>query len=247
MVRSGREVPAVYRTVQEVSGLLKVHPRTLRRMIRQGKLAAVKVGKEWRIPDGAVDRLLPGHGDAGRPGRLFMTAEEFLRLPVENLPVQLIKGWVARDPAPFVPHQILVGRLHVLLYRGIAEPGHGVVLPSPTDVVLGDDTVLQPDLLAVSRDRSHIIGRRVEGPPDLVVEVEADNTRERDLTTKRMLYAKHGVREFWFVSGGGSFLLQLSEPADDDYRARSVYEKPAAVTSRAFPGLTVSLADLFEG
>ena len=234
----------MYQSVREVADRLRVHPRTLRRMIRDGRLDAVKVGKEWRIPDQSMDRLL-GPGAAGSAEPLFMTAGEFLRLPETNLPVQLLKGWVVRDPAPFVPHQILVGRLHLLLHRGIAEPGHGVVLLAPADVVLSDDTVLQPDLLAVARDRSRIIRQRVEGPPDLVVEVEAESTRERDLTAKRMLYARHGVKEFWFVSGTRHLVLQLSEPADDDYRSRSVLEGPASLTSVAFPGFSVSLAELF--
>jgi excisionase family DNA binding protein len=235
----------LYQSVRQVADRLKVHPRTLRRLIRDGRLDAVKVGKEWRIPQEAMERLLgPGAAEPAEP--LFMTAGEFLRLPETNLPVQLIKGWVVRDPAPFVPHQILVGRLHLLLYRGIVEPGQGVVLLAPTDVVLSGDTVLQPDLLAVARNRSSIIGRRVEGPPDLVVEVEAESTRERDLTAKRMLYARHGVKEFWFVSGTRRLVFQLSDPADDDYRSRSVRELPASVTSVAFSSFSISLADLFE-
>lgn len=238
---------AVYRTVQEVSDLLNVRPRTLRRMIRNGDLAAVKIGKAWRIPDGVVEQLLATDGRLRGPRRLFMTTDEFLRLPEETLPVQLIKGYVVRDPAPFVPHQVLVGRLYILLHRAIAEQGQGTVLLSPTDVVLSGDTVLQPDALAVSEMRSHIITNRVEGPPDLVVEVEAENTRERDMTSKRMLYAKYGVPEFWFVSGRREFLVQMTEPVDDDYRVKAVHEKPATVTARAFPGLTVSLDQLLEG
>lgn len=244
MIHCVQEVPALYHSVREAADRLRVHPRTLRRMIRDGRLDAVKVGKEWRITDQAMDRLLgPGAGGPTEP--LFMTTQEFLRLPETNLPVQLIQGWVVRDPAPFVPHQILVGRLYLLLHRGITEPGHGVVLLAPTDVALSHDTVLQPDLLAVARERSSIIRQRVEGPPDLVVEVEAESTRERDLTAKRMLYAKYGVKEFWFVAGTRHLVFQLSEPVDDDYRSRAVREKPANFTSAAFPDLCVSLGELF--
>jgi excisionase family DNA binding protein len=236
----------MYHSVQEFADLLKVDPRTLRRLIRAGKLEAVKVGKEWRIPGSAVEGLSIArpHLPVEPP---FMTTAEFLRLPQTNLPVQLIKGQVARDPAPYVPHQLLVGRLHIILHRGIVEPGDGIALLSPTDVVLSDDTVLQPDLLAVGHARSHMVGRRVEGPPDLVVEVEAENTRERDLTSKRMLYAKHGVTEFWFVSGNRRLVYQLSEPSSDDYRVKAVLQEPASLTSVAFPGLRFPLSELFAG
>ncbi len=36
-------------TVDDISKMLDMHPKTLQRYIREGKLRAVKVGKAWRI------------------------------------------------------------------------------------------------------------------------------------------------------------------------------------------------------
>ena len=41
--------------------------------------------------------------------------------------------------------------------------------------------------------------RGVEGPPDLVIEVVSPSNRSRDLLTKRALYGRAGVREYWLV------------------------------------------------
>lgn len=38
-----------YYTVDQVSEMIKMHPKTVRRFIREGKLKANKVGKQWRI------------------------------------------------------------------------------------------------------------------------------------------------------------------------------------------------------
>ncbi|HRX57712.1 MAG TPA: helix-turn-helix domain-containing protein [Eubacteriales bacterium] len=38
-----------YFTVEQVSELLKMHPKTIQRYIREGKLRAVKFGKGWRV------------------------------------------------------------------------------------------------------------------------------------------------------------------------------------------------------
>lgn len=38
-------------TVEELAALLEMHPRTIRRYIREGKLHASKVGGEWRISE----------------------------------------------------------------------------------------------------------------------------------------------------------------------------------------------------
>ena len=57
----------------------------------------------------------------------------------------------------------------------------GVVYPSPADVVLSDTDIVQPDILFVSKERSHILTREnVRGAPDLVVEILSPATAERD-------------------------------------------------------------------
>lgn len=38
-----------YYTVEQISAMLSIHPKTIQRYIRQGKLYASKIGKGWRI------------------------------------------------------------------------------------------------------------------------------------------------------------------------------------------------------
>ena len=38
-----------YRSVEQISELLNIHPKTIQRYIREGKLRAVKIGKSWRV------------------------------------------------------------------------------------------------------------------------------------------------------------------------------------------------------
>jgi len=45
-------------SVREVADLLGVHPETVRRLIYDGRLDAVRVGRVLRVHRGAVDRLL---------------------------------------------------------------------------------------------------------------------------------------------------------------------------------------------
>jgi excisionase family DNA binding protein len=42
----------------EAAALLKIHPKTLQRMARQGDVAAVHIGKLWRFRASALDRWL---------------------------------------------------------------------------------------------------------------------------------------------------------------------------------------------
>ncbi|WKY44890.1 helix-turn-helix domain-containing protein [Eubacteriaceae bacterium ES2] len=38
-----------YYTVDQISQMLNIHPKTIQRYIREGKLNATKIGKSWRI------------------------------------------------------------------------------------------------------------------------------------------------------------------------------------------------------
>ena len=44
----------------EAAALLRVHPRTITRMIARGQLEATKVARSWRIRRSDVEAMLPG-------------------------------------------------------------------------------------------------------------------------------------------------------------------------------------------
>ena len=47
-------------TTEEVAARFRVNVRTVRRMIRAGKLKAVRVGKEYRIEESEIERITEG-------------------------------------------------------------------------------------------------------------------------------------------------------------------------------------------
>ncbi len=47
-------------TVAEVAKLARVSRMTVYRMVHAGELPAIRVGKSYRVPQGAVDDLLSG-------------------------------------------------------------------------------------------------------------------------------------------------------------------------------------------
>ena len=69
------------------------------------------------------------------------------------------------------------------------------------DVILAEDSVVQPDLLLIRKDRLSILAPEgVRGAPDLVVEVlSPGSTAARDRGSKRHLYGRYGVQEYWLV------------------------------------------------
>ena len=128
-----------------------------------------------------------------------LTYEDYCNTPDDER-YELLDGDLLMTPAPRVSHQKAVIKLGARLYYFVEERELGVVLSSPSDVVLSDTDVVQPDLLFVSNERAHIVTEdNIQGAPDLVVEILSPSTADRDLTVKRALYAKHGIQEYWIV------------------------------------------------
>jgi Uma2 family endonuclease len=112
---------------------------------------------------------------------------------------ELVFGRLYVTPSPFGPHQVVSDVLERHLGR-IARASGGFSFHAPFDVVLADHSVVQPDVFYLSAARLDIVGDRVEGAPDLVVEILSPNTARMDRGQKLDLYARCGARECWLVS-----------------------------------------------
>jgi len=113
-----------------------------------------------------------------RKERRSVTTGEYLQTPETVLPCELAYVVMRVAEAPTVKHQRIVGELFLSLTAHVRERQLGEVLLSPIDVILDDDAalVVQPDLIYVSNERSHIVSDRVHGAPDLAVEILSPHT-----------------------------------------------------------------------
>lgn len=50
-----------YYTVEEIATLLHIHPKTIQRYIREGKLKATKIGKSWRVTGHELSSFTEGN------------------------------------------------------------------------------------------------------------------------------------------------------------------------------------------
>lgn len=180
-----------------------------------------------------------------RPVKL--TYEDLLGFPEDGRRHELLDGEHVVTPAPSIRHQTLVTRLLVALARHLEASGRGTVLPAPVDVLLSESTVVEPDLVYVSDERSSILEERaIRGGPDLVVEVLSESSRSRDEVTKRHLYEKHGVAEYWIVDP----VLATVKVFRGDARGFAepvllAREKDETLESPLLPGFALSLTALF--
>ncbi|MEM6454134.1 MAG: Uma2 family endonuclease [Acidobacteriota bacterium] len=172
------------------------------------------------------------------------TYADLCALPADGKRYALHEGEIVVSPSPSLAHQRLV---RVLLLRlAAACPADVEIVPSPMDVVLADDTVLQPDLLLVSAARRSILQDVVRGAPDAVIEVLSPSTRLLDRNLKLTLYARHGVDTCWLVDPQTRTVECYQRDAQEGaFRREATLDATATLTTPLLPALRLDVAALF--
>ena len=173
------------------------------------------------------------------------TYKDYEELP-EGAPYQLIGGELVMTPAPVPYHQIIIGGIFLKLSKYIEKNNMGSVILSPVDVYFSETDTYQPDIIFIGKNRLDIIGeKKIEGPPDLIIEILSPATAYYDLRAKKDVYEQSGVKEYWivdpiqkaievFVNKKGKFELLGSAKVE------------GAVKSDILKGLSIEVKEIFE-
>ncbi len=178
-----------------------------------------------------------------KPVKPKLAYEDYARLPDDER-CELIDGELIPMPSPKWLHQLMQSEIFRPLINFVYERGLGKVVTSPMDVILSDFNVVQPDVIFVSNARAHIIGDYVHGAPDLVVEILSPSTADYDRTTKRELYERYGVPEYWLVDPYAKTITILRMDADG-YNVHAVYGEGDTLSSPTLAGFSLNLSELF--
>lgn len=182
------------------------------------------------------------------PVQSRMTWSEYQQLPEDGYRYEVLDGQLMMSPAPGRRHQQVSMNLSFLIetWRRQTAPA-GVLLAAPFDVVLADDTILQPDLVYIAPPNlSLLVGERLCGAPDLAVEIFNARSAARDRVAKLQAYARFGVPEYWLVDLEGRIVTMLGLDAGQ-YTAIASGTGRTPLASRVLAGLRVAPADVFEG
>ena len=152
------------------------------------------------------------------PAPLRMTYEEFLAWADEDTLAEWVDGEVVMTTPASDRHQDLVGFLESLLRLYVEEHELGVVRIAPFQVKLEQGR--EPDLIFIAREHlARLQENRVEGPPDLVVEIVSPKSVARDRGEKFYEYAQGGVPEYWLIDPQARWA--------EFYRLKEGYYRPA--------------------
>ncbi|MFZ2958663.1 MAG: Uma2 family endonuclease [Candidatus Ozemobacteraceae bacterium] len=154
-------------------------------------------------------------------------------------------------PAPSRQHATISGNLFSHLHNffsgkpcQVYNAPFDVRLPrnkEPDDDV---DTVVQPDILVVC-DEKKLDDKGCRGAPDLVIEILSPSTAPKDHITKKHLYEKHGVKEYWLVSPTDRIVTLYSRESSGGFGPAQFFSDSDIIRISIFPGLEIDLAKVF--
>ncbi len=168
-----------------------------------------------------------------RTMRDVFTKSDYERLP-EGFPAQLIEGCLVKEPTPTYGHQSVVTRLVLALARHVHPD---LIVLSPTDVLVDEVNVFQPDLVVLRR-RPPLDDHYV-GTPLVAFEVLSPASVRHDREVKLPRLLDLGVEEVWLVDPRARTIER------HDRTGATQGDPDAAVASQAVPGLELTPAILF--
>ena len=167
-------------------------------------------------------------------------------LQEEGAPFQLINYELIMSPSPVSIHQLISGKLIQLILNFIDNTNNGgAAFTAPMDVKFNEGNIFQPDILYIAANRKNeILKERIEGAPDLIIEILSPSNAYYDLREKKNIYEKYGVREYIIIDPHqqDAELYILKEGL---FYLHQQAKKQGKLNSLVLPGLSFDLIKIF--
>jgi Uma2 family endonuclease len=177
-----------------------------------------------------------------------LTVADLDACPDDNNRYELIEGELFVSRAPGIPHQRVLQNLQMELYSYLKENAVGILVPG-TGAIFSDYDAVIPDLAFVRTERWADVTseQKIISAPDIVVEIlsPGSENRRRDLSVKRQLYAKYGVKEYWVVDSEDHSVLIFhlhEQTLEEIATVRGINE----ITSPLLPGFHIKAGAVFD-
>lgn len=148
-------------------------------------------------------------------------------------------------PAPIMGHQEISMRLGAELLVQLRGKSC-FPYAAPTDVTFEESkdtpTVVQPDLFVLCGDYKR--GKRVVDVPTLIVEILSPSTSGKDAVTKRALYERVGVKEYWIIDGANE-IVEVWRHSGERYEQPQKYVRGDTIQCGVLPDVRIEVNLIF--
>jgi len=149
------------------------------------------------------------------------------------------------SPAPSVRHQKTVNNINIFLSTHPKKKDECFVGIAPTDVVLSEYDVVQPDVFVVC-DEKKIAEANIQGAPDLIVEVLSSGTAIKDKREKKKVYEKYGVKEYIIIDPLLLYAERFLLEKDGHYGKEDIFGSTEILPLASMEDIKIPLWEVFE-
>ncbi|MDQ2937841.1 MAG: Uma2 family endonuclease [Acidobacteriota bacterium] len=178
----------------------------------------------------------------------LLTVADLEACPDDGNRYELVEGELFVSRAPGIPHQRVLHNLQIELAAYLKTNPVGIIVPG-TGAVFSDYDAVIPDLVFVRNERWQDVtsGDKIIRAPDLVVEIISSGTenRRRDLSVKRQLYAKYGVKEYWIVDPDNRSVL-IFRLREQKLQEIATLKRDEELTSPILPAFELKVSAIFN-
>ena len=146
-------------TVEELAGYLRVTEKTVYRLLKQGRIPAVKVGHQWRFDKNSIDEWLH-HNMEGVRARILVIDDD--------------------EPIRSLFKEVLEGQGHVIATAGTSAKGLAYVMQQDFDLIFLDLKMPGTDGAELLREM-----RRAKGKIPVVIITGYPDSEMMDRTMKQ--------------------------------------------------------------
>jgi len=147
-------------------------------------------------------------------------------------------------PAPTTRHQNIVYNVSFILKSKLLNKSCRPFV-APTDVVLSEYDVVQPDVFVVC-DEKKITEANIQGAPDLTVEVLSPATALKDKREKKNLYEKYGVKEYIIVDPAAQYVERFLLEEGGLYGKGGIFGPKEVLPLVSLKKIEIPLWEIFE-
>jgi Uma2 family endonuclease len=176
-----------------------------------------------------------------------LTYDDFVKFPDDGNRHEIIGGEHYVTPSPNTRHQSVSMNLTRALILYLERHPRGRLFAAPFDVGFSHFDVVEPDLIYISRERTGVLtSQHVRGAPDLVIEILSPGTKRVDELTKRSLYERFGVLEYWVVDPERERMTVYRQSDGRFIMAGELSrERQNVLESPLLSGLSIQVTDVF--
>lgn len=178
----------------------------------------------------------------------LLTVADLDACPDDGNRYELIGGELFVSRAPGIPHQRVLLNLEIGLSDYLKDNPVGILVPGAGAIFSDYDAVI-PDLAFVRNERwdEVVSGEKFTGALDIIIEVVSPGTENlrRDLSVKRQLYAKYGVKEYWIVDPDNRSIL-IFRLGEQKLQEIATLKADDELTSPIFPAFELKVSAIFN-